>query len=104
MTLDALVGRSLSHLRVTTGTVTVRGLEVRWWRYEDPDNRDKPPVVGLHGGPSMTHLSVKPLALLADRGHPVILYDQAGCGESSYAAAAANPAKDTPWLLTVDYS
>ena len=37
---------------------------------------DKPPVVALHGGPSMTHLSLKPLVLLADEGHPVILYDQ----------------------------
>jgi pimeloyl-ACP methyl ester carboxylesterase len=41
---------------------------------------DKPPVVALHGGPSMTHLSLKPLVLLADEGHPVILYDQVGCG------------------------
>ena len=50
----------------------------------------------------MTHHSVKPLILLADQGHPVILYDQAGCGASS-RDAADNPARDTPWLLTVEY-
>ena len=77
VTLEALVGRSLAHLKVTTGTVSVRGLEVRWWRYENPERCDKPPVVALHGGPSMTHHSLKPLVLLADEGHPVILYDQA---------------------------
>ena len=35
--LEALVGRSLAHLKVTTGTVSVRGLDVRWWRYENPE-------------------------------------------------------------------
>jgi len=50
----------------------------------------------------MTHLSLKPLVLLADEGHPVILYDQAGCGASS-RDAAERPEEDTPWLLTVDY-
>jgi len=47
----------------------------------------------------MTHLSLKPLVLPADEGHPVIIYDQAGCGASSRDAAE----EDTPWLLTVDY-
>jgi proline-specific peptidase len=45
---------------------------------------------------------MKPLVLLADEGHPVIFYDQAGCGASS-RDAAEHPARDTPWLLTVDY-
>lgn len=102
VTLEALVGRSLAHLKETTGTVKVRGLDVRWWRYENPARCDKAPVVALHGGPSMTHHSVKPLVLLADEGHPVIFYDQAGCGESS-RDAAENPSRDTPWLLTVGY-
>ena len=44
-----------------------------------------------------------PLKLLAlTEGHPVVFYDQAGCGESS-RAQAANPGENTPWLLTVEY-
>ena len=35
VTLEALVGRSLSHLKKTSGTVEVRGVAVRWWRYEN---------------------------------------------------------------------
>jgi len=80
----------------------VRGLEVRWWRYENPERCEKPPIVTLHGGPSKTHFSLKPLVMLCDEGHPVIFYDQAGCGASS-RDAADDPARDTPWLLTVDY-
>ena len=50
----------------------------------------------------MTHHSLKPLVLLADEGHPVILYDQAGCGASS-RDEAEEPATNTPWLLTIEY-
>jgi pimeloyl-ACP methyl ester carboxylesterase len=37
---------------------------------------------------------------LADAGHPVIFYDQAGCGSSTFIQ---NPTKDAPWLLTIEY-
>ena len=40
------------------------------------------------------------LKKLACLGHPVVLYDQVGCGDSTFVE---DPAKDAPWLLTVDY-
>ena len=42
----------------------------------------KTQVVALHGGPAFTHNYMLPLMLLADEGHPVVFYDQAGCGGS----------------------
>jgi proline-specific peptidase len=117
VTLEALVGRSLSHLAQTSGTVTVRGVAVRWWRFENEaltrKQGPRPPVVALHGGPAFTHGYIKPLVLLADAGWPVIFYDQAGCGGSraglphSPASSPSPPPpvlKETaPWLFTVEY-
>ena len=118
VTLEALVGRSLSHLKKTSGTVEVRGVAVRWWRYENEaltrQQGPRPPVVALHGGPAFTHGYIKPLVLLADAGWPVIFYDQAGCGASraglphSSAPPSSPPSppplKETaPWLFTVEY-
>ncbi len=40
------------------------------------------------------------LKLLCADGHPVIFYDQAGCGKSS---RVEDPSKNAPWLLTIDY-
>jgi pimeloyl-ACP methyl ester carboxylesterase len=43
---------------------------------------------------------------LADEGHPVIFYDQGGCGRSKTGPASGgveNPKKDAPWLLTIEY-
>lgn len=33
-------------------------------------------------------------------GYPVIFYDQGGCGDSTFVE---DPAKDAPWLLTLEY-
>jgi proline-specific peptidase len=44
------------------------------------------PVVALHGGPGMVHNYLLPISDLADRGYPVIFYDQIGNGQSSHAA------------------
>jgi L-proline amide hydrolase len=57
-------------------------------------------VIGLHGGPSFTHHYILPLKLLADSGYPVILYDQIGCGDSTFVA---EPEQSAPWLLTIPY-
>jgi proline-specific peptidase len=40
------------------------------------------PLFTLHGGPGYTHHHLQNLSQLADRGIPVILYDQLGCGNS----------------------
>jgi hypothetical protein len=107
VTLDTLVGRSLDHIKCTEGEVEVRGINVHYWRYESTKaTKSLPPVVGLHGGPAATHNYIRPLLLLADEGHPVIFYDQAGCGASRKGKAEAgilDPKKDAPWLLTIEY-
>ena len=107
MTLDTLVGRSLDHIKCTEGEVEVRGLNIHYWRYESTKaTKTLPPVFGLHGGPAATHNYIRPLLLLADEGHPVIFYDQAGCGASQKGKASSgvkNPKKDAPWLLTIEY-
>jgi proline-specific peptidase len=44
-----------------------------------------PPLVGLHGGPGLTHNYLAPLADLATKfGIPVIIYDQLGNGLSTH--------------------
>jgi proline-specific peptidase len=102
VTLDDLIGDT-SALQCQKGTLSLRGLSVAYWIYSNPTSAPKPPVIALHGGPSFTHHYMLPLKLLAlTEGHPVVFYDQAGCGESS-RAQAANPGENTPWLLTVEY-
>ena len=98
VTLDDLIGE-LPEITKTQGTMESRGLTVTWWRYASAD-ADKPPIIGLHGGPAFTHNYILPLKLLATTGHPVILYDQAGCGESTFVE---DPERDSPWLLTIEY-
>jgi hypothetical protein len=58
MTIEALVGRSLKHLKVTEGEVEVKGLMIHYWRYESTKiDCSKPPIVNLHGGPGSSHRS-----------------------------------------------
>ncbi len=42
----------------------------------------KTPLVVLHGGPGYPHYHLNNLSELAEKGRPVILYDQLGCGKS----------------------
>ena len=100
-TMDDLIG-PMDHLDCESGTLQVRGLSVTYWRYSNSDYADfsRPPVVALHGGPAFTHNYIAPLKLLAHKGFPVIFYDQAGCGASTFVE---NPAEDAPWLLTIPY-
>jgi proline-specific peptidase len=46
--------------------------------------RSKRPLVIIHGGPSMGHDYLSPLADLAPE-RPIVFYDQIGCGRSSQA-------------------
>lgn len=101
ISMDDLIG-ALPNVKCTTGTITVKGgLQVKWWKYEHVNTpTNTPPVVALHGGPAFTHNYILPLKLLADKGFPVIFYDQAGCGGSTWVE---DPATDAPWLLTIPY-
>lgn len=51
------------------------------------------PVLVLHGGPGATHDGLEPLEEFARTGHPVIFYDQLGCGNSD------KPDDDTLWSV-----
>lgn len=65
------------------GFVPFRGMKT-WFRVVG--DLDSPmgglPLVVLHGGPGFPHNYLQPLARLAERGRPVVFYDQLGCGNS----------------------
>lgn len=48
----------------------------------------------------MTHNYIEPLKLLVEHGFDVILYDQLGCGESSFVQ---DPMTEAPFLITLEY-
>ncbi len=52
------------------------------------------PLVALHGGPGYPHYHLQNLSELAERGIPVVLYDQLGCGKSDHP--------DDPKLWTIE--
>ncbi|KAI0649017.1 proline-specific peptidase [Trametes meyenii] len=48
------------------------------------EDRTRPPVVVVHGGPGISHDYLLPLADLAQQSYPVILYDQIGNARSTH--------------------
>ena len=52
-----------------------------WYRAAGDLTSDAVPLLALHGGPGSTHHYFAPLERLA-AGHPVVVYDQLGCGSS----------------------
>lgn len=57
----------------------------RWrtWYRVVGDLGERAPLVCVHGGPGSSHHYFARLEELAERGRPVVLYDQVGCGGSS---------------------
>jgi proline iminopeptidase len=55
-----------------------------WFRIYG-EEKPRPALIALHGGPGASHLCFEALAPLADE-RPVILYDQLGCGKSDHPA------------------
>jgi proline iminopeptidase len=51
-----------------------------WYKITGAD-KQKPPVIILHGGPAASHYYLEPLEALSGE-RPVIFYDQLGCGLS----------------------
>jgi pimeloyl-ACP methyl ester carboxylesterase len=85
ITIEDIIERKLDHIKCVRRDVIVRGMAIATFTFTDErlaDEVHKTPVLGLHGGPSFCHNYISPLKLLAEHGHPVILYDQCGCGES----------------------
>jgi L-proline amide hydrolase len=97
--LDEILGDT-SHLTCEESFLELRGLKIATWRYSDPRKEGKPAVIAIHGGPAFCHNYILPLKLLAEEGHPVVFYDQCGCGKSSIVK---DPDSAAPWLLTIDY-
>lgn len=66
---------------IEEGTVAFGEWET-WYRVTgDPTTRV--PLICLHGGPGSTHHYFARLEKIAERGRPVVVYDQVGCGGSS---------------------
>ena len=61
------------------GYASVLGFDLFYRQFGEPVRGD---VLGLHGGPGMTHDYLLSLADLAEHGYRVTLYDQLGCGKS----------------------
>lgn len=100
--LEMLIG-NMDHLECERKTFELKGLTVACVRYSNPllpSSAGNPPTIAIHGGPGCPHGYILPLKLLAHKGFPVIFYDQAGCGDSTFVK---DPATDAPWLLTIDY-
>jgi L-proline amide hydrolase len=68
---------------VVEGTIAFRGFET-WYRITGDLASPMTPLVVAHGGPGCTHDYVLAIAALADRGRPVVHYDQLGAGRSTH--------------------
>ncbi|CAM5294551.1 Proline iminopeptidase [Streptomyces glaucescens] len=77
---------------LTSGTLRTVPVGRTWYDILNPDAPGTP-VVTVHGGPGTPHDYLRPLAD-ALPGHPVVVYDQSGCGRS-----AQRPADGRPWRL-----
>lgn len=99
ITLDNLIGDS-SHICCERSAFVINELTVVSWIYYNPKVTQRTPIIVCHGGPSFPHNYLLPLKLLAEFGYPVVFYDQAGCGESTFVP---DPVSDAPWLLDVPY-
>jgi proline-specific peptidase len=71
--------------RASEGTVPFRGYRT-WYQVigKLPAASGKPPLLILHGGPSLPHDYLGDKAGLADDGRAVVFYDQVGCGKSDH--------------------
>ncbi len=64
----------------TDGFVPVEGFRLFYRTFGNPDAPAT--VLGLHGGPGMSHDYLLPFAKLTRFGYRVVLFDQLGCGRS----------------------
>jgi len=91
----------LCDLEVSRANLTIRGLNLVYWRYRSRKVASpKIPVLMVHGGPAFSHNYLLPMKQQACRGREVVFYDQVGAGESSQPK---NVSQTAPWLLTIPY-
>ncbi|GAB2593824.1 amino acid amidase [Paractinoplanes abujensis] len=79
------------------GTVPFRQYAT-WYRVTGAADAGRPALVVVHGGPGATHDYLLPLAAFAERGWPVVHYDQIGNGGSTHLPDA-DPGFWTPELF-----
>lgn len=79
------------------GTVPFRQ-HATWYRVTGRPEPGRPTLVVVHGGPGVTHDYLLPLATFAERGWPVVHYDQIGNGGSTHLPDA-DPGFWTPGLF-----
>ena len=82
-TCDELTPSLCNDLEVETGSINIRDIPVKYWRYgkknQNTENTNECPIICIHGGPGYPHNYMLPLKQLACRGNrEVIFYDQAG--------------------------
>jgi len=67
------------------GFCAVRGGRI-WYRlYQPTAIANSVPLVMLHGGPGAPHDYLEPVAeAIAEKGRPMLVYDQLSCGRSDY--------------------
>ncbi|HEY1835429.1 MAG TPA: proline iminopeptidase-family hydrolase [Candidatus Saccharimonadales bacterium] len=80
-------------MQTREGFINFKGFRTYYIMYGDVAG-EKTPLLALHGGPGYTHYHLENLSGLAERGQPLVLYDQLGCGKS------ARP--DNPKLWTIE--
>lgn len=70
-------------MKVMEGFMPFREFKT-YYRVVGEINSNKKPIILLHGGPGSTHNYFETLDCLATDGRAVIMYDQLGCGQSSF--------------------
>lgn len=71
-------------LEETTGFMTFHDHQLFYKIFHPPGPKEghKTPVLVLHGGPQLPHNYLESVGQLAFLGHPVVMFDQSGCGMS----------------------
>ncbi|UED87861.1 proline iminopeptidase-family hydrolase [Streptomyces profundus] len=87
----------MAPLHTVKGTVPFRDYQT-WYRVTGRPDTGRPALVVVHGGPGSTHDYLIGLTALAERGWPVVHYDQLGNGGSTHLPDAA-PEFWTPRLF-----
>ena len=104
---DSLV-TELCDLTLTTGSLQINNDTLIYYIYSKPgdltikDNEylfNSIPLIGINGGPGLSHAYLEPLRRISCLGVPLILYDQIGTGNSTRAADI----EKHPYLLTVEH-
>lgn len=77
-------GKNSCLVKETSGFMDFHDHQLFYRIFHPPKSRQslKAPVLVLHGGPQIAHNYLENVGQLAFLGHPVIMFDQSGCGLS----------------------